>query len=111
MIPRTPEPEVMDSPDEALDYDPMDHSEVNRVAVDDFLKAVEPTGAAKRLQDRKNLRWFWMSGPERPGFRSNSADGCLLQSDRDRSGLQNAERGPAKRVCCRVQRPQSAQTG
>ena len=39
MIPRTLEPEVMDSAGEALDYDSMDHSAVNRVFVDDFLEA------------------------------------------------------------------------
>jgi len=37
MLPRTLEPEVMDTPEEARDYDAMDHSGVNRVFVDDFL--------------------------------------------------------------------------
>jgi len=37
MLPRVLEPEVMDSPEEASDYDSMDHSEVNRVFVQDFL--------------------------------------------------------------------------
>ncbi len=41
MIPRTLEPETMDSPAEAIDYDSMDHSEVNRIFVDDCLKAFE----------------------------------------------------------------------
>ncbi|MFO0863481.1 MAG: methyltransferase domain-containing protein [Gemmataceae bacterium] len=36
MLPRVLEPEVMDSEDEARDYDSMDHSTVNRVFVDDF---------------------------------------------------------------------------
>lgn len=31
------EPELMDTPEEAVDYDEMDHSEVNRVFVDDLL--------------------------------------------------------------------------
>ena len=31
------EPEVMDSPEEATDYDAMDHSAVNQTFVDDFL--------------------------------------------------------------------------
>ncbi|HID24348.1 MAG TPA: class I SAM-dependent methyltransferase [Planctomycetaceae bacterium] len=39
MLPRTLEREVMDSMSEAVDYDSMDHSEVNRVFVDDFLEA------------------------------------------------------------------------
>jgi ubiquinone/menaquinone biosynthesis C-methylase UbiE len=37
MLPRVLEPEVMDSEDEAREYDLMDHSEVNRVFVRDFL--------------------------------------------------------------------------
>lgn len=37
MIPRVLEPEVMASPEEARDYDAMDHAEVNRVFVADFL--------------------------------------------------------------------------
>jgi ubiquinone/menaquinone biosynthesis C-methylase UbiE len=38
MLPRVLEPEVMDSEEEARDYDAMDHSGVNRVFVEDFLK-------------------------------------------------------------------------
>ncbi|HXG10591.1 MAG TPA: class I SAM-dependent methyltransferase [Gemmataceae bacterium] len=37
MLPRILEPEVMDSPEEARDYDAMDHAAVNRVFVADFL--------------------------------------------------------------------------
>jgi ubiquinone/menaquinone biosynthesis C-methylase UbiE len=37
MLPRVLEPEVMDTPEEARDYDSMDHSEVNRVFAADFL--------------------------------------------------------------------------
>lgn len=37
MLPRLLEPEVMDSPEEARDYDAMDHTQVNRVFVADFL--------------------------------------------------------------------------
>lgn len=37
MLPRILEPEVMDSLEEALDYDAMDHSEVNRAFVEGFL--------------------------------------------------------------------------
>src|SRR5437773_10436474 len=37
MLPRKLEPEVMDSAEEARDYDAMDHSAVNRVFVGDFL--------------------------------------------------------------------------
>lgn len=41
MIPRVLEPEVMDTADEANDYDGMDHSGVNRAFVDDLLTAAE----------------------------------------------------------------------
>ncbi len=39
MLARVLEPEVMDSSEEARDYDAMDHTEVNRVFVEDFLAA------------------------------------------------------------------------
>jgi ubiquinone/menaquinone biosynthesis C-methylase UbiE len=39
MLPRTLEPEVMDSAEEARDYDAMDHAAVNRAFVADFLAA------------------------------------------------------------------------
>jgi ubiquinone/menaquinone biosynthesis C-methylase UbiE len=39
MLPRVLEPELMDDPAEAIDYDAMDHGEVNRRFVDDFLAA------------------------------------------------------------------------
>jgi hypothetical protein len=39
MLNRTLEPEVMDTAADALDYDRMDHREVNRRFVDDFLAA------------------------------------------------------------------------
>lgn len=39
MLPRVLEPEVMDTPEEARDYDAMDHSVVNRAFAADFLSA------------------------------------------------------------------------
>ncbi len=39
MLPRVLEPEVMDTAEEAADYDAMDHAEVNRRFVDDLLAA------------------------------------------------------------------------
>src|SRR5262249_49493192 len=39
MLPRVLEPEVMDTPGEARDYDAMDHAAVNDVFVGDFLAA------------------------------------------------------------------------
>jgi ubiquinone/menaquinone biosynthesis C-methylase UbiE len=42
MLPRVLEPEVMDSAEEARDYDAMDHAQVNRVFVADFLAFFSP---------------------------------------------------------------------
>ena len=42
MLVRVPEPEAMDTPEEAHDYDAMDHSEVNARFVADFLSAHGP---------------------------------------------------------------------
>ena len=47
MLPRTLEPEVMDTREEAVDYDSMDHSGVNRVFVDDLLAASQAAGFEK----------------------------------------------------------------
>jgi ubiquinone/menaquinone biosynthesis C-methylase UbiE len=44
MIPRVLEPEVMDTPEEARDYDAMDHSAVNRVFAEDFLRVWDGRG-------------------------------------------------------------------
>jgi len=44
MLPRILEPEVMDTPEEARDYDAMDHASVNRLFVADFLGVHNPTG-------------------------------------------------------------------
>jgi ubiquinone/menaquinone biosynthesis C-methylase UbiE len=45
MIPRILEPEVMDSPLEAVDYNTMDHSQVNRVFVDDLVSVLAANAA------------------------------------------------------------------
>jgi ubiquinone/menaquinone biosynthesis C-methylase UbiE len=44
MLTRVLEPEVMDTPEEALAYDAMDHSQVNRIFVDDLLAAFAARG-------------------------------------------------------------------
>ena len=44
MLPRTLEPEVMDISQEAVDYNAMDHGEVNRAFVCDFLRAGRTLG-------------------------------------------------------------------
>lgn len=44
MLPRVLEPELMDTPEEARDYDTMDHSAVNRVFVADFLAVWDGRG-------------------------------------------------------------------
>ena len=44
MLPRVLEPEVMDSAEEAVDYDAMDHAQVNRTFVTDLLAFCQPRG-------------------------------------------------------------------
>lgn len=48
---RVREPELMDTPAEAMAYDQMDHSEVNRQFVDDLLQAIGPIPPATRIVD------------------------------------------------------------
>ncbi len=45
MLERVLEPEVMDTPTDAADYDQMDHSAVNRVFAADFLSVFAPTSS------------------------------------------------------------------
>jgi len=45
MLTRVLEPEVMDTAEDARDYDAMDHAQVNRVFVEDFLRLGECTSA------------------------------------------------------------------
>jgi ubiquinone/menaquinone biosynthesis C-methylase UbiE len=47
MLTRVLEPEVMDSPDEAIDYDRMDHADVNRAFVTDLLIACPEAATAE----------------------------------------------------------------
>ena len=55
MLQRVLEPEVMDTESDAVDYDAMDHSQVNRVFVDDLLvalsRATAPTNGTWRVFD------------------------------------------------------------
>lgn len=51
MLTRRLEPEVMDTVEDAHDYDTMDHSTVNRVFVDDLLTFANECGFQARLSD------------------------------------------------------------
>jgi ubiquinone/menaquinone biosynthesis C-methylase UbiE len=51
MLARVLEPEVMDSPEEAADYDAMDHSAVNRLFVDDFLSVCQAKSLKGEILD------------------------------------------------------------
>lgn len=53
MLERRLEPEVMDTSEDARDYDTMDHSTVNRVFVDDFLAFAHANGFDSRLADQR----------------------------------------------------------
>lgn len=52
MLERRLEPEVMDTIEDARDYDTMDHSAVNRLFVDDFLAFASCNGFEDRLNDQ-----------------------------------------------------------
>lgn len=47
-LPRIPEPEVMDTAEEAADYDSMDHIQVNCVFVDDLISTMEDSNLSTR---------------------------------------------------------------
>lgn len=51
MLPRTLEPEVMDTAEEAADYDSMDHADVNLRFVDDLLAASGGSPVSERLHE------------------------------------------------------------
>jgi ubiquinone/menaquinone biosynthesis C-methylase UbiE len=53
MLVRRLEPEVMDTSEDADDYDSMDHSTVNRIFVDDLLSFARGQGWGARLADRE----------------------------------------------------------
>lgn len=54
MLQRVLEPEVMDSLEEALDYDRMDHTAVNRVFVDDLLDAAPELAPSAEIEQSAN---------------------------------------------------------
>ncbi|QDT66978.1 class I SAM-dependent methyltransferase [Calycomorphotria hydatis] len=54
MIQRIPEPELMDRPEDVVEYDTMDHTEVNRRFVSEFLEAAQHNGTASKLHDGVN---------------------------------------------------------
>lgn len=51
MLPRVLEPEVMDTVEDAVDYDSMDHAEVNRRFVDDLLQQFPQATGPVRILD------------------------------------------------------------
>lgn len=68
MLDRVPEPEVMDTLEEALDYDAMDHREVNSRFVRDFLAAGAVPGYVLDLGAGTALIPIELVG-QSPGFR------------------------------------------
>ncbi|MGD9858079.1 MAG: class I SAM-dependent methyltransferase [Planctomycetaceae bacterium] len=56
MIARVLEPEVMDTPGEAAEYDAMDHSDVNQVFVDDLLAAFAKRRTTPSAWDQSGCR-------------------------------------------------------
>lgn len=68
MLPRILEPEVMESPEEALAYDAMDHSEVNRRFVDDFLAAYDEAHPSEPIEPDNEGDDFASESPHGPGI-------------------------------------------
>src|SRR6478752_6217773 len=58
---RVLEPEVMDSHEEAADYDAMDHREVNRVYVDDLLASVQGSGFRVQQEPEAHTQYSVLS--------------------------------------------------
>src|SRR5512135_342381 len=99
MLPRVLEPEAMDTPEEARDYDAMDHSEVNVRFVAEFLAAHGPCRGGKILDVG--------TGPARipialcradPSARVLGVD--LARAMVDRALLHVATAGLARRIRC-----------
>ncbi|MGE5755574.1 MAG: class I SAM-dependent methyltransferase [Planctomycetaceae bacterium] len=99
MLPRVLEPEAMDTPEEARDYDAMDHSEVNVRFVAEFLAAHGPCRGGKILDVG--------TGPARipialcradPSARVLGVD--LARAMLDRARLNVAAAGLARRIRC-----------
>jgi ubiquinone/menaquinone biosynthesis C-methylase UbiE len=99
MLPRVLEPEAMDTPEEARDYDAMDHSEVNARFVADFLDAHGPCRGGEILDVG--------TGPARiaialcladPSARVLAVDMAEAMLDRARRNV--AEAGLAGRIAC-----------
>src|SRR5204863_38591 len=85
MLPRVLEPEVMDSAEEARDYDAMDHSTVNRVFVADFL-------AAWRSPRRGRILDCGTGTAQIPiEFCRQSREGCIVAVDAARHMLAVAQ--------------------
>ena len=93
MLPRVLETEAMDTSAEALDYDSMDHGEVNRVFVADLLAAGPPegeildlgTGTAlipielcQQAADARVIRGTTIVRPPRGGRLPETLDGTVL---------------------------------
>lgn len=55
MLERRLEPEVMDTSEDAHDYDAMDHRTVNRVFVDDFLAFANSSGRYNSFEDQTQV--------------------------------------------------------
>ena len=94
MLPRVLETEAMDTPDEAADYDSMDHHEVNRVFVDDLLAAgPQPDGEILDLGTGTALIPLALCGRE-PAARVTAVDVArhmiaLAEKNVRRAGLED----------------------
>ena len=80
LLPRTPEPEVMDSEQEARDYDAMDHGDVNASFCVDLLAAAAAPAVAcsTRARARRSSRSSFAAGRRRRGSKRSILRGTML---------------------------------
>ena len=100
MLGRVLEPEVMDTAQEAADYDSMDHTEVNRRFVADFLEAIGERGGDVRSDNVLDLGTGTAQIPielsRRSGFHVVAVDAAVAMLEVARRNVERA--GLAERI-------------
>ena len=71
MLPRILEPELMDTAEDAREYDAMDHAAVNAVFVNDLLAALSDWSLQRPVESRAPRSVSSTSAPAPPKSRSN----------------------------------------
>lgn len=90
MLPRTLEPEVMDEESEVQAYDEMDHDEVNRLFVEDFLREFSPDRESRILDIGTGTGLIPIE------FTRQSARGCITGVDLSERMIEQARKHVAR---------------